>query len=232
MRVLLVEDDRAVAGMIRLALVEDGFAVDHALTGMEGRTLAFVNAYDAIVLDLVLPDLHGLQLLQELRRAGRTVPILVLTADRDPETMVRSLDTGADDFVVKPVGHEELRARVRALVRRGGAIRLETIHIGRLVLNRLTRQVLHDGRPIVLTKKEFNLLEHFVLRVNDVVTRADLLEKIWDLHFDPGSNVLDVHVARLRRKLEKLEGAPQLVTMRGSGYRLVCAEGAERTPAP
>lgn len=224
MRVLLVEDDRATAKLIQIGLAQDGFAVDHTPSGVEGRTLAFVNDYDALMLDLLLPDMHGLQLLQELRREGLDTPIIVLTAEGDSATLVRVLDTGADDFLVKPVGQDELRARMRALVRRGGAKRLETLKLGSIVLNRMTRQVLHEGHALDLTNKEFNLLEHFFMHADAVVTRADLLEKVWDMHFDPGSNVLDVHVGRLRRKLERLAGAPELQTVRGAGYRLTLQE--------
>ena len=177
--------------------------VDVAGTGNEAETLAFVNDYDAIVLDLALPDRNGLTVLQALRKAGKTTPVIVLTGTKESATTVRALDTGADDYLTKPIVIEEFRARMRALVRRGGAKRTESITCGNVTVNRLTREIVVAGKACALTVKEFQLAEHFMMNRGAVVTRAELLEKVWDMHFDPGSNVVDVHVTRLRKKLAK-----------------------------
>lgn len=221
MRILVVEDDMMVARLVRAVLTADGYAVDIAATGEEGRLLAFVNDYDGIVLDLHLGDRHGLTILQELRREGRQTPVLILTGSAGESDMVRALDAGADEYVVKPVRNRELAARVRALVRRGaGSQRSEQLTVGALVLNRLTRRVLVAGHPVELSPREFSLLEHLLLHADEVVTRTDLLEKVWDMNFDPGSNVVDVHVARLRRKLVAADAPVSIQTVRGIGFRL------------
>lgn len=222
MRILVVEDDAMVARLVRAVLTADGYAVDVATTGEEGRLLAFVNEYDGIVLDLHLNDRHGLTILHELRREGRQTPVLILTGSGEESEVVRALDAGADEYVVKPVRNRELAARVRALVRRGNRSQMiEQLTSGPLVLNRLTRRVLVSGTEVPLSPRELSVLEHLLLHSGEVVTRSDLLESVWDMHFDPGSNVVDVHIARLRRKLES-HGAPlEIVTVRGVGFRLV-----------
>jgi len=204
-------------------LKQEGFAVDLAATGNDAQTLAFVNEYDAIVLDLSLPDRNGLTVLQALRKEGRATPVIVLTGANDSASTVRALDAGADDYVTKPMVIEEFRARVRALVRRGGATRSEQLACGNIVLNRLTRQVYVNSAECNLTAKEFQLLEHFLLHQGQVVTRAQLLEKVWDMHFDPGSNVVDVHVTRLRKKLEKAGADQHITARRGMGFILGAA---------
>src|SRR5688572_9703562 len=220
MRALLVEDDSTMALLTRQVLEQEGFAVDHALTGNDAQTLAFVNEYDAIVLDLALPDRNGLTVLQALRKEGRTTPVIVLTGTNDPATTVRALDAGADDYLTKPIMIEEFRARMRALVRRGGATRTEQLAAGNVVLNRLTRQIMVAGKECALTAKEFQLLEHFLMNQGQVVTRTQLLEKVWDMHFDPSSNVVDVHVTRLRKKLEKSSADVKIASRRGVGFIL------------
>jgi DNA-binding response OmpR family regulator len=207
-----------MALLTRQVLEQEGFAVDHAATGNDAQTLAFVNEYDAIVLDLALPDRNGLTVLQALRNDGRTTPVIVLTGANDSATTVRALDTGADDYLTKPIIIEEFRARMRALVRRGGAKRTEQLACGNLVLNRLTREVLVAGKPCQLTAKEYQLLEHFLLHRGEVVSRTDLLEKVWDMHFDPGSNVVDVHVTRLRKKLDGAGADVKITARRGMGF--------------
>ena len=223
MRALLVEDDQTMALLIKQVLEQEGFAVDHVATGNEAQTLAFVNEYDAIVLDLGLPDRNGLSVLQALRKEGRTTPVIVLTASTDSTSTVRALDTGADDYLTKPIVIEEFRARMRALVRRGGAKRTEQVTCGNVTLNRLTRQVYVDSKECMLTAKEFQLLEHFLLHHGQVVTRAELLEKVWDMHFDPGSNVVDVHVARLRKKLQQAAADVRIAARRGMGFVLAAS---------
>ena len=220
LRVLLVEDDETMALLTRQVLEQEGFAVDVAGTGNEAQTLAFVNDYDAIVLDLALPDTNGLTVLQALRKEGRTTPVLILTGTKESATTVRALDTGADDYLTKPIVIEEFRARMRALVRRGGAKRTEQITCGNVNVNRLRREVVVAGKACALTAKEFQLVEHFMMNRGTVVSRAELLEKVWDMHFDPGSNVVDVHVTRLRKKLEKAGADVKIVARRGMGFML------------
>jgi DNA-binding response OmpR family regulator len=221
MRALVIEDDKQTAKLIRGVLMENGDAVDLAYSASEARPLARINEYDIIILDLALPDASGVEILQELRREGRSVPVLVLTGRNEESDVVRLLDAGADDYVVKPVANEVLRARVRALVRRGGAPRAtEALVVGSLVLNRVTHRVFDSTREISLTAREFSMLQHFMLHAGEVVTRTELLEKVWDMHFDPGSNVVDANIARLRRKIEASPTAPVLSTVRGVGFKL------------
>lgn len=220
MRVLVVEDDRKVAGFIEMGLKEEGYAVDVAGDGEAGTALAHVNNYDIILLDVVLPRKNGFQVAAELRREGRATPILMLTSRDAVEDVVRGLDAGADDYLAKPFRFDELLARMRALVRRGGAERLDLLQFGSLALDRLQHLATCDARPLDLTPKEFQLLEHFLLHTGEVVRRTTLLEKVWDMHFDPESNVVDVHVGNLRRKLELAAGRPLIQTVRGVGFVL------------
>ena len=225
MRILVVEDDRKVAGFIEQGLREEGYAVDIARDGEAATTSAHVYDYDIILLDVVLPKKNGFQVATELRREGRKTPILMLTSRDAVEDVVRGLDAGADDYLSKPFQFDELLARIRALVRRGGAQRLEVLQYGALALDRMRHTCLWDGRPLDLTPKEFQLLEYFLLHTEEVVRRTTLLEKVWDLHFDPGSNVVDVHVGNLRRKLEIAAGTPLLQTVRGVGFILRVDQG-------
>jgi DNA-binding response OmpR family regulator len=220
-KILVVEDDRKVAGFIEQGLREEGYAVDVAPDGEEGTMLAHVYDYDVIILDVMMPKKTGLQVASELRREGRGTPILMLTARDATEDVVRGLDVGADDYLTKPFKFDELLARVRALVRRGGAKRTELLTYGPLELDRLKHKVHVKGKPLDLSPKEFHLLEHFLLRPEEVVRRTELLEKVWDMHFDPESNVVDVHVGNLRRKLKRAAEMDLIVTVRGVGFKLV-----------
>jgi len=220
MRVLIVEDDRKVAGFIEMGLKEEGYLVDVAPDGEAATSLAHINEYDVILLDVVLPKKNGFQIATELRREGRTTPILMLTSRDAVEDVVRGLDAGADDYLAKPFRFDELLARMRALLRRGGAERLEILQYGPLSLDRIRHLCSCDARPMDLTPKEFQLLEYFLLHAEEVVRRTALLEKVWDMHFDPESNVVDVHVGNLRRKLEVATGRPLLQTVRGVGFVL------------
>lgn len=222
MKLLLVEDDRMFAELIRRALREDGHVVDAAYDAAEGRTLAFVNSYDGLILDVMLPDGSGLQIVHELRREGRDIPVLILTGRNASGDVVRGLDAGADDYITKPLDLDEFRARVRALLRRGGARRMERISYGGLSIDRMSRIALSGEEELRLTPRELNLLEYLMLNPDRLVTRSELLDKVWDQRFDPGSNVVDVHVARLRKKLEHAGAAPHLITVRGSGFKLTC----------
>ncbi len=220
MKVLVVEDDRKVAGFIEQGLKEEGYVVDVAPDGDEATMLAHVYEYDVILLDLMLPKKNGFQVAQELRREGRNTPILMLTSRDAVEDIVRGLDAGADDYLTKPFRFEELLARLRALHRRGGAERLEVLRYGPFELDRLRHQAGVEGKRLDLTAKEFQLFEFFMLHPEEVVRRTTLLEKVWDMHFDPESNVVDVHVGNLRRKLMKHTVDPHIETVRGVGFCL------------
>lgn len=224
MKILVIEDDRKVAGFIEQGLREEGYAVDIAPDGDEGTMLAHVYDYDVIILDVMMPKKSGLMVATELRREGRGTPILMLTARDTTEDVVRGLNAGADDYLTKPFKFDELLARVRALVRRGGATRTELLTYGPIELDRLKHKVLIAGKPLDLSPKEFHLLEHFLLRPEQVVRRTELLEKVWDMHFDPESNVVDVHVGNLRRKLRRLADTELIHTVRGVGFRLALSE--------
>ena len=223
MKVLVVEDDRKVAGFIEMGLREEGYAVDVAKDGDEAVMNAHINEYDAILLDLMLPKKNGLQVAAELRREGRTTPILMLTARDATDDIVRGLDAGADDYLTKPFKFDELLARLRALVRRGGSKRLERLSVGALQLDRLKHEAFAGSDTLDLTPKEFQLLEHFMLHPDRVVRRTELLEKVWDMHFDPESNVVDVHVGNLRRKLRDAGQGDVIETVRGVGFRLTAS---------
>ena len=230
MRALVVDDDPVLTLLVRRLLEEEGFAVDVAETGESARVLAMVNEYDAIVLDLVLPDGHGIPFIQALRREGRHTPLAVLTGTTDKSATVRALDAGADDYLTKPIVFDEFKARIRALVRRGGARRTEQLALGNLVLNRLTREVLVAGVPIRLTPRELALLEHLLLHAGEVVTRTQLLEKVMDMSFDPGTNVIDVNVARLRKKLSVANATAVIAARRGIGFVVRAEDTATKTP--
>src|SRR6266576_2252525 len=222
MRILVVDDDKSILKLIARVLRDEAYAIDTASTGEEARTLALVNDYDGIILDLQLGDRHGFEILQELRRNGRRTPVLLYSGLADTDSIVRGLDAGADDYVVKPVSNEELRARVRTLVRRGtsGSRVAEQVSAGNLTLNRLTRRILCGSIDIGLTSMELKLLEHLMLRTGEIVSRSELHDKVWDMHFDPSSNVIDAHVARLRKKLQQAGSSVAITTRRGMGFVL------------
>lgn len=226
MKLLVVDDDPAIAEFIRLSLQERGHVVDVAHTGEHGRMLAMVYDYDAVVLDYVLPDTTGVDVLRELRGRGRPVPVLMLTARNAAEDEIHGLDAGADDYLGKPFAMGVLEARLRALVRRGGAEGAGDAALGELRVDRMRRAVTWRGTPLKLTPREYALLEYLLSRPERVVTRSELLEKVWDMTFDPGSNVVDVHVARIRAKLQAAGCGVSLATLRGAGYMLTAGEGS------
>ena len=213
----MVEDDRGVARLIERALAEEGFAVDACATGADAVRQAGAIAYDLVVLDWMLPEGDGLSVCRDLRRGGSAVPIMMLTARGELSERVLGLEAGADDYLVKPFYVEEFLARVRALQRRagGGYARLRC---GELEVDRGERRAFLAGAPLDLTAKEYALLLHLAFRPDRVVTRSELLSQVWETRFDPGSNLVDVHVSRLRDKLG--ERAWMIETVRGQGYRL------------
>ena len=220
MRILVIEDDRLVADLMRQVLIDDGYDVDIAPVAEDGRRLALSTAYDAIVLDLELPDRNGLAVLQDLRREGSTTPIVVATAHDTTADVVRALDAGADDYLQKPFPNEVLAARVRAAIRRGGARSMERVSAGDLTLNRVSHEVHCHNKQVNLTARQYSLLEFLAMRAGETVTRPMLLENVWHLQFDPGSNVVDVHVAQLRKRLRESGSVVDIRTVRGEGYSL------------
>lgn len=217
MRILIIEDDQKIASFIERGLREDGYAVDVAHDGETGLTNAHVYDYDAVVLDVMLPGRNGYEIVRALRTAGRDTPVLMLTARDAKEDIVRGLEAGADDYLTKPFSFEEFLARVRALIRRGGAKRQERLVFADVEMDRIRHVARRAGRELDLTPKEFQLLEYFLLHAEQIVRRTELLEKVWDMQFDPMTNVVDVHVGHLRRKLGR-EGGALIHTVRGVGY--------------
>jgi two-component system OmpR family response regulator len=222
MRILIVEDDPHTATFIAKGLTEDGHTVDQADNGRDGLFLATTESYDAIVLDRMLPAVDGLTVLRTLRGAGNATPVLVLTALGDVDHRVEGLRAGADDYLVKPFAYAELSARIDSLLRRRQSSSTETteLRVGDLELNLLTREAKRAGRSIELQPREFRLLEYLMRQAERVVTRTMLLEAVWDYHFDPQTNVIDVHISRLRQKIDRNHPKPLLHTVRGAGYRL------------
>ncbi|GLR47831.1 response regulator transcription factor [Sphingomonas astaxanthinifaciens] len=220
-KILLVEDDKNTADYLRKGLTEAGYVVDYADNGRDGLFHATDGSYSVIILDRMLPGMDGLSVLAALRAAGTHTPVLFLSAMGSLDERVKGLEGGADDYLVKPFGFAELLARVTNLQRRGTATVVETsLRCRDLEMDLLTRKVRRGDRPVDLQPREFRLLEFLLRHCGQVVTRTMLLESVWDYHFDPGTNVIDVHVSRLRRKIEE-EGRPELLqTVRGAGYRL------------
>ena len=227
MRILLVEDEKKLAGFIRQALHEDGHSVDHCAQGDEGAHLALQGDYDAIILDLQLPDRDGLTILRDLRARRRPTPVLILTARAGLKDRVRGLDEGADDYLTKPFALDELRARVRALLRRGQGAPATVLQFADLEVGLLDRRVRRGGRVLDLTQREFALLEFLLRNPDRVVTRTSIAEHVWDYNFEWQSNVVDVFLNSLRRKTEE-GGEPRLIhTVRGVGYVLRVPEPAD-----
>jgi two-component system OmpR family response regulator len=222
MRILLVEDDPHTAGFIAKGLKEDGHSVDHADNGKDGLFLATTETYDAIVLDRMLPQLDGMTVLKTLRGANNGTPTLLLTALGDVEHRVEGLRAGADDYLVKPFAYAELSARLDILARRGtgGSGEPTRLRVEDLELDLLKREAVRGGKTIELQPREFRLLEYLMRQAGRVVTRTMLLEAVWDYHFDPQTNVIDVHISRLRQKIDQGFATPVLHTVRGAGYRL------------
>jgi len=220
MRVLIVEDQDRLRKWLCKGLTEAGFAVDAAGDGREGLWYALSGAYDVIILDLMLPGLDGLSILERLRRAGRNDQVLILTAKDAVEDRVKGLDLGADDYLVKPFAFEELVARVRALVRRSYGRRSPAIEIGALRVDTVSRRVWLAGQPVELRAMEYRLLEYLAQRAGQVVTRTEIWEHLYGFDSQPQSNVVEVYIRSLRRKLDRPGGSNLIQTCRGLGYML------------
>src|SRR2546430_5387766 len=220
MRVLIVEDELRMAGLIRRGLVKEGLASDVAPNGEEALVAAGAHVYDAIVLDVMLPGIDGFETCRRLREGGVWSPVLMLTARDSVEDRVSGLDTGADDYLVKPFAFAELLARLRALARRGDPERPPVLALGDLRLDPATREVWRGDTEIQLSPKEFSLLETFMRRPGQVLSRLHLLEHAWDFAYENRSNLVDVYIRHLRRKIDEPFGRHTLETVRGAGYRL------------
>ena len=225
MRILIVEDELRMASLIRRGLAKEGLAADVAGSGEDALWMAEAHDYDAVVLDVMLPGLDGFETCRRLRAKGIWAPILMLTARDAVDDRVAGLDMGADDYLVKPFAFAELLARLRALVRRGDAERPSVLQVGDLTLDPAARQVRRGDEEISLSAKEFSLLETFMRRPGEVLSRLHLLEHAWDFAYENRSNVVDVYIRHLRRKIDEPFGRRSLETVRGAGYRLR-ADGA------
>ena len=226
MRVLIVEDEVRMASLIRRGLVQEGIAADIAASGEDALWMAGAHDYDGIVLDVLLPGLSGFETCRRLRESGIWAPVLMLTARDSVEDRVAGLDTGADDYLVKPFAFAELLARLRALARRGEVERPSVLEVGDLRLDPASREVRRGSTEIRLSAKEFALLETFMRRPGEVLSRLLLLEHAWDFAYENRSNIVDVYVRRLRTKLDEPFGRTSLETVRGAGYRLRADGGA------
>jgi DNA-binding response OmpR family regulator len=220
MKVLLVEDNEKMSRFIEQGLSEQGYSVDVAETGLDGESRGAAEPYDLIVLDVMLPDEDGMQVCRKLRGKQVETPILMLTALSTTADKVAGLDAGADDYLTKPFEFVELLARVRALMRRGQAQEATTLRFEDIELDLLTRRAKRSGQAIRLTAKEFSLLEYFVRHPNRILTRTEISEHVWDMNFDHESNVIDVYVSMLRRKIDKMFEKRLIHTVIGSGYML------------
>jgi two-component system OmpR family response regulator len=221
MRVLLIEDDREAARYLTKGLAESGHVVDHAADGPQGLVRATSGTYDVLVVDRMLPGLDGLSIVEALRKNGSTVPALILSAKGSVDDRVAGLRAGGDDYLTKPFAFAELLARLEALVRRSQPKAVETVlRVADLEMDLLARAVTRGGRAIELKPREFRILEYLMRHPGQVVTRTMLLENVWDYSFDPQTNVIDVHMSRLRQKIDGDAARPLLQTVRGAGYRL------------
>lgn len=221
MKILVIEDDREAADYLKNAFAEAGHTADVARDGDTGFSMADTGSYDVFVVDRMLPRRDGLSIITELREGGNDTPALILSALGEVDDRVTGLRAGGDDYLTKPYAFSELLARIEVLRRRAGAKDVETSYqVGDLELDRLSHTVRRAGQEIVLQPREFRLLEYMMRHAGQVVTRTMLLENVWDYHFDPQTNVIDVHISRLRGKIEKGFDKPLLHTVRGAGYML------------
>src|SRR3989344_3758460 len=222
MRILIIEDDQKLAEAVKIGLEKEGYAVDHIADGSAGQRRIEINHadYDLVILDLMLPGSDGFEICKSIREKEITVPILVLTAKLSTEDKVHALDSGADDYLVKPFSFEELMARIRAILRRPEPVIAIELKLHDITLNTITRKVYRNGKEIPLTLKEYSLLEYFMRHPGQVLNREQILDHLWDFGFDSFSNVVDVHLKNLRKKINDTRGERLLATIRGVGYRL------------
>ncbi len=220
MRVLIVEDDKRLGSIIQRAFKEEGYAADWCQDGQEAEWLGFENPYDLIILDLMIPRKHGLEVLKTFRGGGIRTPILILTAMDTTDDIVKGLDIGADDYITKPFNLDELLARVRALLRRQSQQGSSTFSVGPLTINQARREITRDGKAIPLTLKEYGLLVYLAKHAGSVLSRNELSEHVWDMNYEPSSNIIDVYVGYLRNKVDKGFEKPIIKTIRGHGYML------------
>ncbi|QPD02235.1 MAG: DNA-binding response regulator in two-component regulatory system with CusS [Candidatus Nitrospira kreftii] len=220
MRFLLVEDDADLAQFIRKGLKEEHYAVDVAADGEEGLELALNNTYDLLILDIMLPKLDGLTLCRRIRAKGNTTPVLLLTARNTVEDKVSGFDTGADQFLPKPFAFVELLAQIRALLRRGSTQQIVQLQAADLKLDPASHRVWRAGQEIALTNKEYALLEFLLRNKNRVLTRTAIIEHVWDISYDPMTNIVDAHIRALRAKIDRDFSPPLIATVRGAGYML------------
>ncbi len=226
MRILLLEDEPKVSALVKRGLTAERYAVDVTADGREGLEFAEAYAYDLILLDLMLPTLSGLEVLQRIRRTNQFVPILILTARDSVDDKVKLFESGADDYLTKPFAFAELMVRVKALLRRGPVNRSSTLRIGELELDRLTQQVKRRGRRVDLTAKEYSLLEYLMQNPDRVLSRNMIIEHVWDQSFDGITNIVDVYVRHLRSKIDDGCDSKMIRTVRGTGYMIRSEMGA------
>ena len=223
MRILIVEDEKKMASFLERGLKEEHYAVDIAYDGEKGWEYAMTNEYDLLILDWMLPKMSGVELCHKFRKEGKITPVLILTAKDSVEDKIKGLDQGADDYLTKPFSFEELLARIRALLRRPPHITDKTVlQCANLKLDIIKRQAWSGEQEISLSQKEFALLEFLMRHAGDVVSRTAIAEHVWDLHFDPMSNTIDVYINFLRKKIGETPSKSKIETIRGTGYRLAC----------
>jgi two-component system, OmpR family, copper resistance phosphate regulon response regulator CusR len=228
MRILLVEDQSDAARVLAKGLREQSYAVDIAVDGEAALYQASINDYDLVVLDVMLPLRNGIDVCRSLRAGGSAVPVLMLTARDAVGDRVQGLDAGADDYLTKPFDFHELLARMRALLRRGPEVRPEAVHVADLVIDTRSRRAWRSNHPIQLTAKEYALLDYLARHVDRVVGRAEIAEHVWDESFDPFSNLIEVYIQRLRRKIDEGHSPKLLRTLRGAGYMLCSEETSQQ----
>lgn len=220
MKILLVEDEPTVAQFIQKGLTDVAHSVEYANNGKDGLELASTNEYDVIILDRMLPQMDGIEVLDNYRNLGIKTPTLILSAKNKVEDKVKGLRAGADDYLTKPFAFEELLARIEILASRNQPMSKTNLTLGELDLDLINRKVTREGKIIDLQSKEFKLLEYLMLNPGKIVTRTMLLEKVWEYNFDPQTNVIDVHISRLRNKIDKGFPYPMIETIRGAGYMI------------
>ena len=220
MKILLVEDETEIGELIKNGLEKEGFVLDYCQDGDSGMEHAMTRSYDAIVLDVMLPGRSGLEILKVIRAGHNNVPVIIITARGETEDRIEGLDLGADDYLPKPFFVEELIARLRAIWRRSSETGMSVLSVGPLSANLMKREVVRSGVQIEMTPKEFSLLAFLMRAPGRVLTRTQILEQVWGYHFDPGTNLVDVYIRRLRSKIDLEEEVPLIETLRGVGYRM------------